>query len=348
MKCEFNLHIHDEVLIETSSKNGVFRNSLYYKSNYSEISWNNQQNSLQSRLVFFRREMVFGGYFPRYRKDINRRSPRFSIINSSQSCGKLVKNALSAGSDDTISGVLVHGTGRIEKYWERRLHTNMKHNSEHLNSILQFMEAMNKIAFFCGFVLLVLLVCPMVSAYDDRAVQYFRDGVDFAKLRQYPEALASYDKAIAINPNYYEAWVCRGGVLGLLGRYSEAVDSCDKAIAINPNIADAWNNRGVNMGSLGRHSESLASYDKALSIDPNDANVWYNRGNALSNLGRFIEAVASYDKAIDINPNDAEVKQNREIALNKQTHPTPLMYAPIGAIVLMVGIAVWSRRRSPQ
>ena len=32
MKCEFNLHIHDEVLIEPPSKNGVFRNPLGFFS----------------------------------------------------------------------------------------------------------------------------------------------------------------------------------------------------------------------------------------------------------------------------------------------------------------------------
>jgi len=28
MKCEFNLLIHDEVIIKTANKNGVFRNPL--------------------------------------------------------------------------------------------------------------------------------------------------------------------------------------------------------------------------------------------------------------------------------------------------------------------------------
>jgi len=41
------------------------------------------------------------------------------------------------------------------------------------------------------------------------------------------------------------------------------------------------------------------------------------------------------------------VKQNREMALQKQTKTTPLLYAPIGAMVLMAGIAVWTRRRDP-
>lgn len=43
----------------------------------------------------------------------------------------------------------------------------------------------------------------------DRAVQYYNEGVSFAKLGQYAEAVASYDKAIAINPDYAGAWEAR-------------------------------------------------------------------------------------------------------------------------------------------
>ena len=81
----------------------------------------------------------------------------------------------------------------------------------------------------------------------------------------------------------------------------------------------------------------------------------------LGKLGRNTEAVASYDKALGIDPNITEAIQNRKIALEQQsegqptsatpiqqqTKTTPLLYAPIGAIVLTIGIAVLSRRRDP-
>ena len=47
-------------------------------------------------------------------------------------------------------------------------------------------------------------------------------------------AVASYDRAIAINPGYADVWVLRGLALGELGRYKEAIASYDRAIAINP------------------------------------------------------------------------------------------------------------------
>ncbi len=150
----------------------------------------------------------------------------------------------------------------------------------------------------------------MIASYDKAiAINPNHDwvwsnrGTALGQLGRYEEAIASYDKAIAINPNHNWAWVLRGAVLGQLGRYEEAIASYDKAIAINPNDDDAWNNRGDALGELGRYEEAIASYDKTVAINPNHDSAWYQRGWSLGQLGRYEEAIASCDKAIAINPN---------------------------------------------
>jgi tetratricopeptide (TPR) repeat protein len=40
---------------------------------------------------------------------------------------------------------------------------------------------------------------------EDPAEHFFNEGLDFVKLGHYTEAVVSYDKAIAINPNYVTA-----------------------------------------------------------------------------------------------------------------------------------------------
>ena len=58
----------------------------------------------------------------------------------------------------------------------------------------------------------------------------------------------------------------RGHVLANLARYSEAVISYDKAIAVNPDFADAWYNRGIALEKLGRYSEADTSFEKGERI----------------------------------------------------------------------------------
>ena len=124
----------------------------------------------------------------------------------------------------------------------------------------------------------------------------------FKDLKRLDEALASYDKAIALKPDYAEAYNNRGNALKDLKRLDEALASYDKAIALKPDYAEAYNNRGNALRDLKRLDEALASYDKAIALKPDYAEAYNNRGNALKDLKRLDEALVSYDKALSLEP----------------------------------------------
>ena len=129
-------------------------------------------------------------------------------------------------------------------------------------------------------------------------------GIALSNLGRLLEAIASYDKVLEFKPDDYLAWYYHGNALDETGQHEEAVASYDKAILIKPDLHQAWNNRGIALRNLGRHEEAFASYEQAVKFKPDLHQAWVNRGNALKNLGRFAEAVAAYDKAILIKPED--------------------------------------------
>jgi tetratricopeptide (TPR) repeat protein len=128
-------------------------------------------------------------------------------------------------------------------------------------------------------------------------------GVTLFNLERYKEALDSFDKAVTINPDDRKVWVLRGRILGNLERHEEALASFDRAVAINPDD-QVWVLRGVTLFNLERYKEALDSFDKAIAINHDDYQSWRLRGNTLNNLERYEEALASFDKAISINPNE--------------------------------------------
>jgi predicted O-linked N-acetylglucosamine transferase (SPINDLY family) len=87
-----------------------------------------------------------------------------------------------------------------------------------------------------------------------------------------------------------------------LGNLEDALTSYERAIAIKPNYAEAYCNRGAAQESLRRASAALASYDRAIDINPAYADAYFNRGNVLRELREFEAAIESYDKAIALNP----------------------------------------------
>ncbi|MGA9383307.1 MAG: tetratricopeptide repeat protein, partial [Phormidium sp.] len=135
------------------------------------------------------------------------------------------------------------------------------------------------------------------------AEDWLKQGTCLYELKRYEEAIASYYKALEINPDHDAAWNNRGVTLDKLGRLEEAIVSYKLALEINPDSDTAWYNLGLLLlDKLGRWEEAIVCYDKALAINPDSDNAWYFRGITLGNLGRWEEAIASYDKALAINP----------------------------------------------
>jgi len=135
----------------------------------------------------------------------------------------------------------------------------------------------------------------------------------YARQRRFDEALAGYDRALAVRPDFAEALNNRGNALQELKRFDEALASYDRALAVRPNYAEALNNRGYSLHELKRFDEALASYERALAVRPDYAEVLNNRGRTLEELKRFDEALASYDRAIALKPDYARSLANRAI-----------------------------------
>ena len=63
------------------------------------------------------------------------------------------------------------------------------------------------------------------------------------QLKQPNDAIADFDDAIRINPNYAGAYNNRGGAKLLLSKINEAITDFDETIKINPEFINAYTNR---------------------------------------------------------------------------------------------------------
>lgn len=136
-------------------------------------------------------------------------------------------------------------------------------------------------------------------------------GVTLRELGRIEEALASYERAIAIRPDYAVAYNNRGNALKDQKRLDDAISSFERAIALRPDYFDALKNRGNALHETKRFEEALEAYGRLLALRPDDAGTLNNRGVTLRALQQFDEAVASYDRAIEAQPNYSEAYFNR-------------------------------------
>uniref|UniRef100_Q02CU7 Tetratricopeptide TPR_2 repeat protein n=1 Tax=Solibacter usitatus (strain Ellin6076) TaxID=234267 RepID=Q02CU7_SOLUE len=122
------------------------------------------------------------------------------------------------------------------------------------------------------------------------------------------EALAQYRAAVESMPGSPIPHNDLGNALVKAGRLQDAVAEYQAALAIKPEYAEARNNLGKALAGIpGRGGEAVGDYQAALRINPNLAEAHVNLGDALAQEpGRIADAMAEYQTALRINPNLAE------------------------------------------
>lgn len=79
----------------------------------------------------------------------------------------------------------------------------------------------------------------------NRAVAYNNRGLARKGLNDLAGAVADYEQALKINPNYMYAYYNRGNVREELGDFDGAVADYTKVIEMDPDYAKAYGNRGL-------------------------------------------------------------------------------------------------------
>jgi tetratricopeptide (TPR) repeat protein len=134
----------------------------------------------------------------------------------------------------------------------------------------------------------------------DHAQAHYHLGIALMQTSRLDDAAAQFERALAIMPDYAQAHVGLGAVRMGQEKLVAALAAFERALAIQPGNIDALNNRGSALRNLKRFADALESYDRVLTIKPDHVEALYNRGNALQGLKRHDEALASFDQALAI------------------------------------------------
>lgn len=161
-----------------------------------------------------------------------------------------------------------------------------------------------------------------IAERSDVSIAHKHRGMGLEALGRDTEALSAYERAVALNADYAEAWANHGHLLLQRQNNEAALRSLDKALALQPGLPLAAVDRAVALHRLQRYAESAAAHRRVLAIcdatlatDPRNAPTHVMRGLASHALGAEQDAVASYDKALDAVPDYPEAHYNRGIAL---------------------------------
>lgn len=85
--------------------------------------------------------------------------------------------------------------------------------------------------------------------------------------------------------------------------YPEAIAAFDKVIAINPDDADAWEYKGSAQQNDEQFADAIKSYEKVLELKPDHAKVMCEMATCYLELGNNRKAMSTAQQAINTNSN---------------------------------------------
>jgi tetratricopeptide (TPR) repeat protein len=118
-------------------------------------------------------------------------------------------------------------------------------------------------------------------------------------------ALADFDKAVELDPDYAWAFAQRGHLKRLKGDLQGAIDDLMFAVKLDHDYAWAHAHLAEAFRLEGDHDNAILYADQAIKADPQYAFAHGVRGNAKENKGDTAGALADYAKAIELDPDYA-------------------------------------------
>lgn len=151
----------------------------------------------------------------------------------------------------------------------------------------------------------------------DQDQQYYNAYVELGMLymiQRNPLSIAYLQTATTIEPNRKDAYY----LLGLAYQEQEiipkAIETFDKLLAIAPDFKEAHYNLGyLNLVYVNDFETAIRFFNQAIELDPTYTDAYFNRGYSYELMGEFDQARKDYLKALSIHPN----YENSIIGLNR-------------------------------
>ncbi|XP_073495033.1 tetratricopeptide repeat protein 6 isoform X2 [Phyllobates terribilis] len=128
------------------------------------------------------------------------------------------------------------------------------------------------------------------SGYCDA---HYQRGLCRMRLQQ-ANCVQDFNKTLEINPEHFQAYLCRAAFYGFKRRYSKAIMNCNSAIKVQPRSVRAYLYRGALKYYIKAYKLAIQDLTKAAELDPFCSLVYYNRGVCFHQIKMYEEALKDY------------------------------------------------------
>ena len=139
-----------------------------------------------------------------------------------------------------------------------------------------------------------------------RQEMHYELGIVYRDAKRHTEAIAEFQKAIGLDPNFVAAHISLGEVYLEMGRLDEAANAANAALKIDANSQQAHQLLDAIKQARPAPIPTKSPEPTKTALDIPDTKKHYERGEAFLNNKQYNEAAAAFKRAIKADPNFAD------------------------------------------
>jgi tetratricopeptide (TPR) repeat protein len=143
------------------------------------------------------------------------------------------------------------------------------------------------------------------------AWEAFNRGQTKKSANKLDDAIAEFDKAISVNPDFYQAAIARGGTKFLKYDFQGALSDYDMAITIIEKLTQTYSTRSEIKNVLGDTQGSVAELDALNKLKPYLSEAYYRRGSVKKFLSNKDGSCIDFNKAMEMGYPKAETSMKQ-------------------------------------
>lgn len=141
------------------------------------------------------------------------------------------------------------------------------------------------------------------------AKKNFEKGTSLLAENKLPDAASSFEKALAIYPEYADAWLNLGKVQWQMGAKDAARESFHRSMDLDNKLVGPWQELGFLACDESKWADAVRYLDQAVRLDPMDSpNAWFFSALANYNLGHFEQAERSLRAELKLDAKNAHAE----------------------------------------
>jgi tetratricopeptide (TPR) repeat protein len=135
-------------------------------------------------------------------------------------------------------------------------------------------------------------------------------GQEMVQRGAFSQAVTAFRKALAQEPDFFEAQFNLAFAYLQWGRYTESVAEFKKALALQSKNSEVWSNLAIAYDNLNRQGDAMYALEQAVKYNPENTTARMNLAAMYANANKNAQAIVLYKQVIKVDGSNGEAYLN--------------------------------------